>query len=130
QSDPVVLRRYPSELSRQRDGYRCAQRHPTWRRKPYERASIFFLPTKTLLGLVNDPWAALNHLVVIRQAIECFGGPQKQVPARFERPVNTQQDVALHLGGEVDQHVTAKHDVEFAQHRIVVQQVEGTELDT
>ncbi|MNY53765.1 hypothetical protein D3C86_1895530 [compost metagenome] len=38
------------------------------------------------------------------------------------------QDVALHLRGEVDQHIAAKHDVELAQGCITIEQVERTKL--
>ncbi|MNO98360.1 hypothetical protein D3C76_901050 [compost metagenome] len=65
---------------------------------------------------------------MIRQTVQRFGSTEEQVTTRLQRAVDAQQDVLLHLGGEVDQHVAAEHDVELAEARVAVQQVEGTEF--
>ncbi|MNZ55653.1 hypothetical protein D3C78_735850 [compost metagenome] len=67
---------------------------------------------------------------MIRQAIERFGRPEEQITTRLERTVNTQQDVFLDLGREVDQHVAAEHDVELAQACVTVEQVERAKFHT
>jgi hypothetical protein len=52
---------------------------------------------------------------MIRQTVQRFGRAKEQIATRLQRAVNAQQDVFLHLGREVDQHVAAEHDVELAQ---------------
>src|SRR5471032_2687139 len=80
------------------------------------------------LGLVNDARAALNHLVVVWQAVQRLGCTQEQVATRLQGGVDKQQDGRPYFSGKVDQHVAAKDDVELAQAGITVQQVERTKL--
>src|SRR5690606_30211560 len=44
--------------------------------------------------------------------------------------MDTSQDVLLHLGGEIDQHVAAEDDIEPAEHRITVEQIELAKFDS
>ena len=82
-----------------------------------------------LFGLVDDPRAALHHLVLVRQAIERFGGAKEQIATRLEGGMDAQEDFALDLGREVDEHVATEDDVELAQADVALQQVQRTKLD-
>src|SRR5690606_18499152 len=44
--------------------------------------------------------------------------------------MDTSQDVLLHLGGEIDQHVAAEDDIEPAEHRVAVEQIELAKIDS
>src|SRR5690606_39403213 len=53
----------------------------------------------------------------------------KQVSARLQGGVNAPENVLLHVRRKVDQHVAAEYDVELAQDRVAVQQIQGAEFD-
>ena len=90
-----------------------------------------FLPPAScrLFRLVDDSRTALDHLIQLRQAVERFGGAKKQIAAWAQRRMNALENVLLHIGGKVDQYVTAEHDVELAQRGIAVEQILHPELD-